>query len=203
MLFENKVRRFSGDFFNFHAAFARHHEHGLGGRAVEDNPQVQLAGNLAAFFDEDAVDRFAFGAGLDRDELMTEQVLGDFGGVVSRSDELDAALRRVGLNGALAAAPRMDLSLDDGQFSAELFEAAAASSALAATRPQRTATPCLRNRSLAWYSWIFMGSKGRGDAFLYRARGLSGIAPELTIGRLLLDGRSGNKCGVAVFEAER
>ena len=58
---------------------------GMAGGAVDDDAQVQLAGDVAAGLDEHAADRLAFGAGLNRDQLVAEQ----------RSRRLLAPLRRL------------------------------------------------------------------------------------------------------------
>ena len=67
---EDQLGRFFGDFFDVHAAGAGGHQHGQAGGAVDDDAEVQLAGDVAAGFDEHAADGLAFGAGLDRDELV-------------------------------------------------------------------------------------------------------------------------------------
>ena len=63
---ENLVRGLGGDFLNLDAALLAHHQHRLLGRPVDDQAQVELAGDLQAFFDQHALDDAAFRAGLDR-----------------------------------------------------------------------------------------------------------------------------------------
>ena len=52
--------------------------------AIDDDAQVQLAGDLAAFFDQHLADGLALRAGLDRDQRLPEQIAGRFGGFVGR-----------------------------------------------------------------------------------------------------------------------
>ncbi len=99
------VGGFGGDFFDFHAAGLRGHEDEAGGGAVEDDAEVELALDLAGFFDEEALNFLAGGAGLMGDQLHAEDGLGLFGCVVEGLGYFDAA--------ALAAAAGVDLGLDD------------------------------------------------------------------------------------------
>ena len=73
--------------------------------AIDDHADVELAGDVDALLDEEALDLLALGAGLVRDELHAE----DGARLALRVDEalgdLDAA--------ALAAAAGVDLRLDD------------------------------------------------------------------------------------------
>ena len=122
MLLVNQVRRFGRDLLDLDAALARDHQHRFGRGPVEHDAQVQLAGDLAAFLDEDAVDRLALGAGLDRDQRLAEQVLGDLARLVGRADELHAALLRIVLDRPLAAAAGVNLRLHDRQRPAQFLE---------------------------------------------------------------------------------
>ncbi len=94
-----------GDLFDLHAAGLRGHEDDLGGGAVEDEAEVELAVDGGALFDEEALDLLSGGAGLVGDELHAEDGFGRGVGVVEVLGELDAA--------ALAAAAGVDLRLDD------------------------------------------------------------------------------------------
>ena len=120
--FEDQLGRFLGDFFDVHAAGAASHEHGQAGGAVDDDAEVQLAGDVAAGFDEDAADGLAFGARLDGDELVIEQSAGNCGGFFGGANELHAVLLRVVFDRAFAAAAGVDLGFHDGERAAELLE---------------------------------------------------------------------------------
>ena len=73
------------DFFDFHAAGLRGHEDDFAGGAVEDEAEVELAVDGGAFFDEEALDFLAGGAGLVRDELHAEDGFGGGVGVIDGS----------------------------------------------------------------------------------------------------------------------
>ena len=85
MFFENQFGRFFGDFFDFHAAFGADHQDWLGGGTVEHDAQIQFAGDVAAGFDKDLIDRFAFGAGLNRDQRLAQQPCGRLADLVGTS----------------------------------------------------------------------------------------------------------------------
>ena len=57
----------------FMPAFARDHQHRPGRGAIDDDAQVQFAGNLAALFDEHLADGLPGRAGLDRDQVIAQQ----------------------------------------------------------------------------------------------------------------------------------
>ena len=128
----------------------RGHEHGQAGGAVDDDAEVELAGDVAAGFDEDAADGLAFGAGLDRDELVVEQIPGDCGGVFG-------GLRRVGRRVAcglslivpLPRPPAWIWAFTTASGPPSCLNAAEASSAVVATMPCGTATPASRRSCLA------------------------------------------------------
>ena len=69
-----------------------------------DHAEVELARDVDALLDEQALDLLALGAGLVRDQLHAEDLRGACLGVVARLGDLDAA--------ALAAAAGVDLRLD-------------------------------------------------------------------------------------------
>ena len=77
-LAKDQFGRVGGDFFDVHAPFAGNHQHRAGRRPIDDDAQVELAGDLAAFFDEHLAHGLAGGAGLNGDQRLAEQVAGDF-----------------------------------------------------------------------------------------------------------------------------
>jgi hypothetical protein len=120
MFLEDQMRRFGRDLFDFDAPFARHHQHGLGGGAIENDAEVQFAGDLAAVFDKDAIDRLPSGPVW----IVTSVLPSRFGRPLRLHPlgfRLDAALLRVALNCAFAAAAGVDWAYDR-QRTAEFFE---------------------------------------------------------------------------------
>ena len=100
-----------GDLLDLDAAlFADHEDDALRG-TIEDEPEIQLAIDGEAFFDEEPKDLLAAGAGLIRDERLAEQLARDRLGFGARLGELDAA--------GLAASAGMNLRLDDGNGAAK------------------------------------------------------------------------------------
>ena len=120
--FEDQLGRLGGDLFDVHAALAGGHQHGAAARAIDHDAQVQLAGDVAAGFDQHAADGLPFGAGLDRDQPLAEQVAGHRAGFVGAADQLHAVLLRVVFDRAFAAAAGVDLGLDDGERAAQFLE---------------------------------------------------------------------------------
>ncbi len=51
---------------------------------IDDDAQVQLAGDVAALFDQHLADGLPGGPGLDRDQVIAQQLAGDLGGLVGR-----------------------------------------------------------------------------------------------------------------------
>ena len=94
-----------GDFFDFHAAGGAGHEDNFAGGAIHQDAEVEFALDVEAFFDQQALDDAAAGAGLHGDEIHAEHVAGDVGGFVGRARELYAA--------AFAAAAGVNLRFDD------------------------------------------------------------------------------------------
>src|SRR5581483_3784185 len=92
-----------GNFFDLHAARGRGHEHGTAGGAVHHDAQVKLPFDGQRFFDEQAANVFAFGAGLVRDQPHAEHLRRDGAGFLRGPGDLDAA--------ALAASASVDLRL--------------------------------------------------------------------------------------------
>jgi hypothetical protein len=122
MFLVDQVRRFGRHLFDLHAALARDHQHRLGRRPVEDDAQIQLAGDLAALFDEHPVDRLAFRSGLNRHQLLAQQILGNGQCFLGRADQLHAPLLRVAFDRPLPAAAGVNLGLHHRQWPAQLFE---------------------------------------------------------------------------------
>ncbi len=106
-------RIFSCDFFDFHAARGARHENDAADAAVHEKTEVKFALNDEAFFDEQALDDTAAGAGLNRHEIHAEHAAGDFSGFIRRMNELDAS--------RLTAATRMNLRLDDDDAGFEML----------------------------------------------------------------------------------
>ena len=103
---EDLLRRVLGDLLDLDAALGGRHEGDAALVAVDDHAEVQLGDHLEALLDVEAPDLLALGAGLVRDELHAEDLLGElarFGGAALR--DLHAA--------ALAATAGVDLRLDD------------------------------------------------------------------------------------------
>jgi hypothetical protein len=117
---ENQLRRFRGNFFDVHSTSCRRHHYRAGARAVNEHTKIQFTGNLAALFNEHVSNRLSFRPGLNGDERFAEQVARDFRGLLSRSHEYHAALARVVLDRALAAAASVNLRFYHRDWSAEL-----------------------------------------------------------------------------------
>ena len=107
--FENQLGRFGGNFFDVHAARAAGHQHRHRRRAIDDDSQVQLPGDVAAGFDQHAANCLAGRAGLNRDQFVAQQLAGHGGGFLGTSHELHAVLLRVVLDRALTAAAGVNL----------------------------------------------------------------------------------------------
>ncbi len=104
-----------------HAALGRGDDGDAAQRAVDQHGEVELALDVAAFLDIEALDRLAGRAGLLGDQLMAQhggRVLAD---LLDRLGDAHAA-RAVGivLELALAAPAGMDLGLHDGDRAAQL-----------------------------------------------------------------------------------
>ena len=154
-----KVRTFSGvlcgDLLDVHAALGRADEGDARGDAVDEQREVELAGDVGAVLDVDAVDRLAGGAGLLGDEGAAEHLLGLVGGVGDRLGDADAALVAGGglLELALAAAAGVDLGLDHPDRAVDLARGGLGLVGLQHRRGRRRPGRRTRCRScLAWYS---------------------------------------------------
>jgi hypothetical protein len=120
LLFEDQLGGFLGDFLDVHAAFARHHQHRTGRSAIDDDAEIEFAGDFTAFFDEHLMNDLAGRASLDRFQVVAEQICRDLLGFLGTLDELYAALFAMLFDRALAAAARVNLGLDHGDLAAEL-----------------------------------------------------------------------------------
>ena len=113
--------------------------------------EVELARDVHALLDEQALDQLAARSGLVRDQVHAEDLLRGLARGRRALDHLDAA--------PLAAAAGVDLRLDDDDSlpvsAMSALAAASASSGLKARRPFGIGTPSFLRISLAWYSWIF------------------------------------------------
>jgi len=120
--FEDELGRVGGDVFDVHAAFARGHQDRLAAGPVDDDAEVQLAGDIAAGLDEDLLDGSAGRARLDGDQFAAQQVASDRGGLFGRFDELDAVLVGVRFDGPFAASASVDLGFHHGDRATKFFE---------------------------------------------------------------------------------
>jgi hypothetical protein len=121
-LFQDFFGRMFGDFFDFNAAFGRHDEHRATGFAVNDDAQIQFAGDLKALFDKQSVDLLALRAGLNGDKSAVEHSLGILTGFFGRANKNHTPLLRILFKGAFAPATRVDLGFDNSERPAECFE---------------------------------------------------------------------------------
>ena len=110
---EEFFRRVVGDGLDVHAALGGGDDHGLGGRAVEEDGEIVFLLNVARDGEVDRLDLAAGGAGLRGDEGVAEHLSRDVLGVGLGLAEFDAALVAVGKS-ALAAAAGVDLGFHHG-----------------------------------------------------------------------------------------
>ena len=61
MFLVDQIGGLFGDLLDLDAAFGAGHQDRLGGGAVQHDSEIQLAGDIAARFDKDLVDRLALG----------------------------------------------------------------------------------------------------------------------------------------------
>ena len=100
---EDFFRGVGGDFLDVHPPFGAGHQGHLGGGAIDQEGDVELVKDVAAFFDQHALDDLAFRAGLVGDEGHAEHVAGVLFHLVGALGDLHPA--------ALAAAAGVDLRL--------------------------------------------------------------------------------------------
>ena len=111
-----------GYFFDVHAALRGADEPDARGLAIHQQREVQFGFDARTVFDVDAVDLFARGAGLVRDQGAAQHFLGFFGGFFNRFGQAYTAfVASVGFfERTLAAATCVDLCLDDPKRSVHL-----------------------------------------------------------------------------------
>ena len=102
-----------GDLLDVHAALGRGHEGDAARVAVDDHAEVELARDVEALLDVEAAHLLPLGAGLVRDELHAEDLLGEL-------PRLRGAALRDLHAAALAATACVDLRLDDDDRAAGL-----------------------------------------------------------------------------------
>ena len=106
-----------GDFFDLHAAGSAGHDDRRFDGAVHQDAQVQLALDVLALFDEQALHQAAFRAGLRRDQRHAQNLGGELLRFVHRARQLDAA--------ALAAPAGVNLRLHHDHLGAQALGDAA------------------------------------------------------------------------------
>src|SRR5229473_1065411 len=89
---EDLVRMLGRDLLDLHAALGRGHHGDPRGRTVDQHAKIELALDVAAFLDIDALDLAAGLSGLRGDKDVAEHLAGARRDLVKRSDDADAAL---------------------------------------------------------------------------------------------------------------
>ena len=77
VLRQDLLRRLFGDLLDLDAALGRGHDRDPALLAIDDQAEVELARDVEALLDVEPTHLLAFGAGLVRDELHAEHLLGD------------------------------------------------------------------------------------------------------------------------------
>ena len=108
-----------GDVFDVHAAGGAGDDDGGAGGAIDENGEVEFAGDGGGFGDEDFGDEFSFGASLVGDEGLAEHGGGEFADAIDGSGHMDTALEAAG-ESAFSAAARVDLGFDHELSGAEV-----------------------------------------------------------------------------------
>ena len=110
-----------GHRLDVHAAFGRGDDGDAADRAVDQHREIELAFDVAAFLDVEALDGLAGRAGLLGDQVMAQHGRGVLADFLDRLRDAHAALAvGIVLEAALAPAAGMDLRLHDGDGTAEL-----------------------------------------------------------------------------------
>src|SRR5207253_8112849 len=104
-LAQNGAGIFLGDFLDFHAAGGAGHEDDAANGAIDEEAKIKFALDVEAFFDEQALDDAAGGAGLRSDQLHAENVAGDVGSFIRGAGQFYAS--------GFAAATGVDLRFND------------------------------------------------------------------------------------------
>ena len=144
------LRRMLGHLLDLDPAFGRADQGYPAGFAVDQEPQIQLASDVAAFLDIDALDLAPRRSGLVGDEIMAEQGPRRGGDILLGADNFNSP--------GLAAAAGMDLRLDHPNRPAEPPRYSDRLRGGIGDPAARHATPNFASSSFAWYSWIFIGS---------------------------------------------
>ena len=118
---EDQFWRLGRHLLDIHATSGASDEHRRPRMAVDEDRTVELAIDLAAALHEHLPDDLPLGAGLDRDQRLVEQSLGDPGSVVGALCQLHPPLLRTDHH-SLAAAAGVDLGLDGAHRGAERRE---------------------------------------------------------------------------------
>lgn len=119
---EDFLRGLLGNVFDVHAAFGGSHDGHRRAGAVNQQREIQFPRDIAAFFDVDAFDFLAVGAGLFGDQDFAEHGLGVFLDLIDRLGQTDAAFFGVAVfktPGATAAS--VNLRFDDPDIAAKFF----------------------------------------------------------------------------------
>ena len=122
MLFEDLLGSLGRHLFDLDATLAGDHQHGASGAAIQNDTQIQLAGNIAALFHQQLMHDLAFRSGLDGDQFFSEQSPGHLLSFVRAPDQLHTSLGSIVQDGPFAATARMDLRFDDSQTAAQFLE---------------------------------------------------------------------------------
>ena len=104
-LLDDPLGRFVRDLLDVDATVLARHQHRPLRGAIEDDAEIELAGDAEPLLDEHALDHLAVRAGLVGDELHANHVGGRLLGGVRALDDLDSA--------ALPAATGVNLGFDD------------------------------------------------------------------------------------------
>ena len=116
---EDLFRCLLGDRLDVHSAFRAGNDHRRRRRTIEQDGEVQLAGNVDGLPDKDLSDLLAVRAGLMGDQHLSKHSRRQIAGLQGRITKMNASLE-TRLERSLAATSRMDLGLDDN-FAATLF----------------------------------------------------------------------------------
>jgi hypothetical protein len=100
-----------GHGFDINAALGAGHDHRPGDRAVDEDGEIQLAGNFHGFRDQNLPHHPPLGAGLVGDERLAEHLGGDVARLAGGFAKVDSAFEPVG-ESSFSASSGMDLSFD-------------------------------------------------------------------------------------------